>query len=192
MASARQAAPQKYLLKGPCGLLYNISRGANNPGITEARTVTTKMTVEEARAALEAAEAEEHNQRMAIMKAIRPIWEYTIVPIESGSGWDPIWDDTVVAYKISGRVTNEAEAKAAGHSGYFLAGGGMRYLFNTVTGKLIGPTGGGTIYLSAYKPSGERALAKTLAQINDFIRTHPEGGDITEIITAFRQPADDE
>jgi hypothetical protein len=136
-------------------------------------------------AAREVAEAE----RLAVRNATVPVWQFTILPTKSDSfGGDEIWDDTIRAYRLAGEVINRDECLAAGHSEHSLGKGAMRYLFNTVTGKLIGATGGGTIYLSnGFGRKDTSAQDMAIHRINMFLAENPEGGDISQIITEFRE-----
>jgi len=63
----------------------------------------------------------------------------------------------------------------------------MRYLFNTGTGRLIGATGGGTIFLSVGFRENKEAQAEAINGINIFLDTFPEGGDISEIVNEYRK-----
>jgi hypothetical protein len=153
-------------------------------------------TIEEIEKELEEARAIQEAERQLKRDAVKPIWEYTVTPsARQDLTWDPIYDKTIRAYDLVGRVTNEDECKAAGHPDFALRGGGMRYLFNTGTGRLIGPTGGGTIYLSTGWGMGKRSdkdLEVAVTAISQFLVDHPKGGDITEIITKFRKATGDE
>jgi hypothetical protein len=151
-------------------------------------------SVEEIQAELREAEAAAKAAAEAKRKAVTPVWEYTIRPSERAltqAFGEPYWDDTIVAYYLNGRVVNEEECKAAGWSDTMISTGGMDYLFNTGTGKLIGGTGGGRVYLSApwgkNQKAAKAALAEAVREINAFLTAFPQGGDITDIIVRFRK-----
>jgi hypothetical protein len=118
------------------------------------------------------------------------IWQYTIRPVdESERRYDEVYDDTCALYKIEGRVLNEDEARAAGHPDHAMRGGGMTYLFNKSTGKIVMATGGGTIYVArswSSKAAGDESHIVAFNKINAFLADHPEGGDITEIVEEHR------
>lgn len=140
-------------------------------------------TVEQLRAELRKAEQAEEAAAKTRREATPPVWQFTLSPTTQ----ERVYDDTVVAYTLRGEVINRDECLTAGRAEYELRGGAMVYLFNTGTGKLIAPVGGGTIYISSFYPRNREAEAKVIDQISDFLVAHPEGGDITEVVNAFRK-----
>jgi hypothetical protein len=153
-------------------------------------------SIEELEAELAEARKAEELAARARRDAVKPKWKFTLTPQPAPmDGWDPVFDPTVTAYKLSGEVTNADEVLAAGHSDWAIRGGAMRYLYNTGTERLIGPVGGGTIYLtlswSTTKRRERAALETAVAAISRFLAEHPEGGDITEIVQAFREVSGD-
>jgi hypothetical protein len=145
-------------------------------------------SVEEIKAELAEAQAVADAEKKALRDAVKPIWQYTITPEKSRDSFDRIWDETIVAYKLSGEVINKDEYLAAGNSELSIHSGGMRYLFNTGTGKLIGATGGGTIFISGgFGRKNDEAEAMVVHRINMFLGENPQGGDISQIVTEFRE-----
>lgn len=140
-------------------------------------------------AELAKANSEADAQRKAIKEATPPVWEFTIIPKDNtNDNWDRIFDPTIVAYILTGRVVNEEEVKEIGYSDFEIRGGGMQYLYNTVTKKLVSATGGGTIYLSeGWAKKRKGYLDKAIDQINAFLSANPKGGDITSIINELRR-----
>jgi hypothetical protein len=58
----------------------------------------------------------------------------------------------------------------------------MVYIFNTLSHRIVTSVGGGTVYLSGSwgaKESAEQAVE----ELNKFLTAHPEGGDVTQIVT---------
>lgn len=159
--------------------------------VLERRTTLTR-TIREIEAELKEAQAIEDAELKARRDAVKLLWEYTMTPMETklSDDFDPIYDPTISAYKLYGRVINREECLAAGHPEFLLGGGGMRYLFNKVTGRLIGPTGGGTIYIGlgfGRRNRGIKKLEKVITAISQFLVEHPEGGDISAIVGPFRE-----
>jgi len=113
--------------------------------------------------------------KQAVRDSVKPDVRYTIQPGESHR-WDRVWDDAVVPYHIGAKVLNREALEEVGAQ--VPQEGGMRYLFNTATGKLIGYTGGGNIYLG----DNQRAFD----QVSAFLQASPEGGDITDIVESTR------
>jgi hypothetical protein len=89
-------------------------------------------------------------------------------------------------------VLNRAELTEAGWSDRDLGDGQMKYLFNTLSKRLVMHVGGGQVYFSEPWPGqrtdeeGMRAFHETLDELSDFLANNPEGGDVTEIINWFR------
>jgi hypothetical protein len=74
--------------------------------------------------------------------------------------------------------------------------GSMSYLFNTATGKIITSIGGGSVFIktkSWYMQPGEvDDTQQVLDEVNEFLVSHPYGGEITHLIEAHqarRNPA---
>lgn len=107
-------------------------------------------------------------------KSIKPVVTYSISPYTSTLRSDTIYDPEVVRYEVKAKCHN---LDALAEVGVNWQGGGMVYLFNRATNRLIMGHGGGYIYL---KKSPEM-----WAEVSAFIVAHPEGGDITEIVEKY-------
>lgn len=156
-------------------------------------------TVEEIELELAEAQRAEDAERKRIRDAVKVNRVYTIRREKPRhDGFDDIFDDTIVAYMLTSTVVNREECEAVGRSSWELQNGGMRYLYNTGTHRLIGATGGGTIYLSLpyfgtqHRRSGAAKLERAVAAISAFLAEYPDGGDISDIIIAFRQAIGDD
>jgi len=145
-------------------------------------------TIDEIEAELEAARKAIENDRNAKRNAVKPVWRYTIEP-GTMTGYAKLWDDTLAWYELAGHIDNVDKLVAAGWYDHELRRGSMRYLFNTVTGKIVMHSGGGTMYIySGWGSAGDvEAELRAVAKVGAFLVAHPEGGDITEIVTAFKE-----
>jgi hypothetical protein len=140
---------------------------------------------EELRAELKRIEQEEAAEKTARKAATPVVRKFTIKPVTNR--WTVMYDSTCVLYDLSAEVTNADEAKAAGHYEHDMRGGGMTYVFNTGTGRIVCSTGGGTIWIGGgFAGQNDESAAWTMIQISAFIVQHPEGGDITAIVEAHR------
>ncbi len=111
-------------------------------------------------------------------KEFKRKFEFTLFVIKQKSwGWDKIRDETIVIICLSGKVLNKEEGKALGaHAD----DGSMCYLYNTVTGKIICSSGGGTHYLGT--GNGFEEDENKYAALEKFLRENPNGGDVTHLI----------
>lgn len=96
--------------------------------------------------------------------------------------FDKLFDPSVIAYRLSGTCTNAEELAEVGRS-HSAEGGGMVYLFNTLSGRFIMSHGGGRVYLSKAGSAFSTDLDK-IALLEAFVAVHPEGGDVTDIVRA--------
>lgn len=148
-------------------------------------------SIEEMRAQLHAAEQElkqrEADERKAEMAATPIVWRFTIKPATNRS-FQEMYDDSCLLYRLNGEITNRDEAKAAGHPDHDLRAGGMDYIFNTLSGKIVTGVGGGTIWVGHGWGNDKRAdsARATMEAISQFIADNPEGGDITGIVEQHR------
>lgn len=128
-------------------------------------------------AALEAKLAElrrAESARLAeLAKSVKPVYEFRL-ELDT-RGYDRVFDDACTMYQLNGRVTNKPELEAVGARSHFE--GGMRYVFNGATGKFICSVGGGSIFLSS---------VEGWAELSEFVRRNPEGGDVSEIVSRRR------
>ena len=106
------------------------------------------QSVEELRRQLREAEALEVQEREARRKATPVRCQYLIAPASRRNTFDKLYDETCYTYTIERVILNKAEAEAAGHQDWELRAGGMNYLFNSGTGKIVCALGGGTSYIS--------------------------------------------
>lgn len=118
----------------------------------------------------------------ALRESVVPEYVYTVAPIDDK--FDRIYDESVVQYRIEGVCTNKEACEAVGRQTHT---GGMTYLFNRASGKIIGAFGGGTVFISG------RGFARhtdevdaTMLKLSAWIDANPAGGDITKIIEAHR------
>ncbi len=146
----------------------------------------TDKTVAELREQLRDAEERESAERKAKMEATPIVWRYTILP--ANDPWQEVYDDSCLLYELKGEITNADEAKAAGRPDHSIRPGGMTYVFNKLSGRIVTSTGGGTIFVSGrYGGESKKAAAQeAMRQISRFLRDNPNGGDITEIIKNYK------
>jgi hypothetical protein len=149
----------------------------------------TDRTIQEIRAELAEAEKAEKLELERLKEAFPPIWQFTIKPAapRSFSSTDELYDDTCRFYELEGEVINREEAAAVGHTELFMRGGGMTYVYNTLSHRIICATGGGTIYISRpWSIRDDTSAQETMEEVNAFLLENPEGGDITEIVERHR------
>lgn len=120
-------------------------------------------------------------EKRAKAAAVKPDYMFTVQPIKNDN-WTPVYDDTCCLYFIEGWVRNKAELEAAGNRVPIT--GGMKFYFNKATGKLIGSVGGGTTYIGSGHPEIAQAC---YGEVSAFIVTHPDGGEITQIMNKYRK-----
>ncbi len=160
-------------------------------------------TLEEIQARMAALRVEEKDlmeasekARAAKRDATKRKWRFTFTPRKEPRGYDKLWDPAVMWLDLMGEVLNFEECIAAGHREEDVKGyKGMAYLYNTATNKIIMPSGGGHIFVSldpwhfVDKTKKEEALAdaqRVVSELDTFIKTHPEGGDVTDVILSQR------
>lgn len=144
---------------------------------------------DELRAELKRLEKQEAEEKAAKIAAVKRQWRFTITP--APDRWDPLYDDTLVWYYLQGEVLNADELKAVGAPADSYANGGMKYLYNVGTGKIAMRGSGGTIYIrdswsickNATVEQVRTEMLRTFGELADFISQHPEGGDVTGIVT---------
>lgn len=148
-------------------------------------------TTEQLRKELKNAEAREAAEFEAKRRATPPIRKYMIelMEISNNSSFDYVYDDSCLLYRIHSFVTNKEAAEAAGwSSSWDLNAGGMTYVYNTLSKKLVMGTGGGNIYIGpSWNKSDDTSHIRAMEEINAFLQQHPEGGDITDIVMRHRQ-----
>jgi hypothetical protein len=147
-------------------------------------------------AEIKALDAEAEAERKTRRESVKREWKFEMVPdAKRSQRWmfDPLWDDTIKVYVLTGTIINKDACLAAGHGEDTVKGGGMAYLFNAGSGKIVTSSGGGNVYInngSSYGDKNQEAKADALvaiAALGKFLTDNPEGGDVTSIITAQRQ-----
>lgn len=168
----------------PSGFCVTGHKGTGNEGMS-----MTKST-EQLRKELKEAEARERAQAEEARRAVKVQWKFTLMP--DTRGHDVMYDETCLLYSLKGEITNREEAEAVGHH-LSHSEGSMTYVFNTVTGRIVCATGGGTIYVGGFGGawSGgeqEQELAsQTMRELGTFLTMWPEGGDVTAIVANYRE-----
>ncbi len=138
-------------------------------------TETIKAQIAALEAALKAAQMAESDDRRTRLKAFKKQWRFTMTPVNDT--WEKIHDDTIKQYRLTGKLLNADEYKAIG--GDDRSGGGMNYLYNTVTRKVIKQDGGGNIYVDCKRDNA----AEIYAALGAAIHASPESADVTAIVT---------
>lgn len=145
----------------------------------------TKYTIEQLEAMLLAAKAESRKAREEAADKVQPRYQFTVEPRFDNAGFMRILDPAVTVWRVSGIVLNVEELDKVGKR---VSQGGMDYLYNKATGRIIGAFGGGTVWFSrgfsSDKPGPEELEA--YARLEAYIDAHPAGGDITHIIEDYR------
>lgn len=137
---------------------------------------------EELRRELMEAEEREFEAMEARRREVPVRYRYTLTPEEPERRWREVYDPSCRLYRLSGEVVNREEALLVGHSpDGMMSGEGMTYVFNGLSGLFVTGVGGGRILVS-----GDGAQA-TFELLSSFVRTNPEGGDVTEIITSHEK-----
>lgn len=145
--------------------------------------------LQERKAELEAVvrelEAEEKREAAARKAAVKPQWQFTLLPHKQALSYERIRDESVKVYRLEGFCVNVDELAEAGYGERDSQGGGMNYLFNTLSGRIVMAHGGGRIWISdgSWSGQGSKAAAdKAFSELEAFLKEHAEGGDVTEII----------
>ena len=144
--------------------------------------------IDQLRAELAAAEEAEKEARVAKLEAVPVVMRYSVSRDTSAYVTNDLYDDAVVPYRVEGRVVNREAALAAGHESGSLdrRGGGMTWLFNTLSDKLVCDVGGGSVHFG-FPGDVDEAHLKAVKDIAAFIAANPDGGDITGIIEEYRR-----
>lgn len=144
-------------------------------------------SIEEIRAELREAEALDAEARKAKRESTPVVRRFTIKPHEPRHFVEEMYDSDCLLYMIKAEVVNLEEAKTAGHPEHDLRAGGMVYVYNTMTGKIVCGVGGGTIWISqSLNGENKRSAFMAMGKIGEFLGEHPEGGDITDIVNEHR------
>lgn len=132
------------------------------------------------------AEREAEEERKRARKETPRVWRFTLLP------GDRTYDKPragcgVVVFHLAGEVLNKEACIQAGWDADSLRGGGMAYLFNTLNNRIVCGLGGGNLYIVGERLWGNADVPReqvdqTFAQLEDFLRSNPGGGDVTDII----------
>ena len=152
---------------------------------------TSHRPIEEIEAELIAAKQAAAAEDKARRESVVPVWKYTLAP--HADMFREVWDDTVTQVRLTGTMVNSDEYVAAGNQRP--DEGGMTYLFNGASGRIIGAFGGGRVHVAdrtwgrnmADQQTVTESAKQCCAELSEFIVSHPEGGDVTSIIEAHNQ-----
>jgi hypothetical protein len=147
-------------------------------------------SIDELRTELRVAEQDlkqrEADERQVKLDETPIVRRFTIKP--TADRWHEMYDDSCKLYELAAEITNIEQAKEAGHPGHDLRAGGMTYVFNPLSGRIVTGTGGGTIWVGAgWQTKNTESAHTTMEAISKFIVEHPEGGDITDIVEQHRK-----
>lgn len=147
--------------------------------------------IEDIEAELREARARQDEERKRIREATPVVRRFAILPYTPRRYDDDLYDDSCRLYEIKAEIVNAEEAKAAGHPEHALRAGGMVYIFNTLSGRIVYSTGGGTVWIgSGWNEKNRESANRTMTKISEFLVEHPAGGDITEIVNEHRNSID--
>lgn len=148
----------------------------------------TDRSVAEIKAELAQAQEREQANAKRVREQTPVVYKFTIKPVNSQRLFDRMYDDTCKLYEIRREVQNRTEAQAVGHHEWELRDGGMRYVYNTKTTKIVCSVGGGTSYISPnWNGPDDEYDGIAFDQIARFIVKNPDGGDITDIVKEFQE-----
>jgi len=150
----------------------------------------TDKTVEELRAELREAERREAAELQIRRAKVQVRRQFTLLPYEDVHFLDRVYDSTCKLYRLVSTVVNHDEAKTAGHTELEMRNGGMTYVYNTLSHRLVTGVGGGTIWIGpTWMNEDDTSDVEAFEELNAFLLEHPEGGDVTEIVERFRNRA---
>jgi hypothetical protein len=148
--------------------------------------MTAYTRVQQLKLELGEAIREEAAAKDARRASVQVEFAYWVRPVDGYKHFGRIYDSSCVLYRIGRTCINAVEAKAAGHDDHELSEGGMDYLYNRITDKIICSVDGGTTYISTWGKRSEGADVIAFERISDLIRNQPKGGDITDIVEEFK------
>jgi len=154
-----------------------------------------KFTEEELEAELKALRQRKADERKARLEATPIKMLYTFAPSTKQPSFEEVYDNSIKFYRLEGIITNRKEAEEAGHNLEHAGQGGMTYLYNTVSGRIIMNIGGGQVHLGgarwAYgkEDTGavQASMLRAIAELEEFIAVHPDGGDVTDIVVRHKR-----
>lgn len=148
--------------------------------------MTEYKSAAELRVELRAAELREADEKRVKLESTPVVRRYTIEP--ASARWHEVYDSSCLLYELKAEIANLDEAREAGHPAHDLRAGGMTYVFNTCSGKIVMGVGGGTIWISTGLGGEHKDAAhNAMSQISQSLISHPEGGDITRIVENFKR-----
>ena len=143
-------------------------------------------SVADLRAELMAAEQAEAVIRQQRLLETPVRYQYFIAPADKLGHFGKMYDDTCVKYTLVRVILNMDEAKAVGHHEWDLSGGGMSYLYNKVSHRIVCAIGGGSAYISDnWNGPSDGADDEAFWRIGYFLEACPNGGDITGIVEDY-------
>jgi hypothetical protein len=144
-------------------------------------------SIAELEARLAEAKATAAAEAKARRDAVKMVRTYTVEPDERE--WTKLYDPDCCFYSIKTQIVNLDECKAAGLN-VDSHNQGMAYLFNKATGRIVMSSGGGYVHIDdGFGTTSSEAAIDAFDRVSAFILAFPEGGDITDIVLAFRKQA---
>ena len=93
-------------------------------------------------------EEQEREERDALREKTKRRWRF-LLQENDRAGWHRLrLGCGVKSYTLTGSVVNSEECLAAGHYDQDVKGGGMDYLVNTLNGRIVASSGGGSVYIA--------------------------------------------
>jgi hypothetical protein len=143
-------------------------------------------SIAELEAQLRAAKQRKSEEDEARRKSVKPVYQFSLIPRPEERRYEKIIDSSIRVYRLEGKILNVDELAAAGWLKRDLESGGMSYLFNSLSGKIVMETGGGRLYVSDWNHTREQYLA-VMDELSAFVVANPEGGDVTEIVENYQK-----
>ena len=137
-----------------------------------------RARIEAMQSELKDLERKERQERDAKLKAFKRKWRFTLTA-ELTYHWDRIYDDTLVWYTLRGELLNAAEYKAIGGDPDRKQGS-MRYLYNTLTKRLVMRASGGHLYVKGESIGDNDVVSPVYAEMAKAIANGVQ--DITSLI----------
>jgi hypothetical protein len=142
-------------------------------------------SVDQLRAELREAEALEVAEGNARREVVPVQWKFTLTP--DTKKYHRLYDPTCRLYRLEGTIVNRAEAEAAGHNVNHREGG-MTYVFNAWSDRLVMAIGGGTVFVGdSFGNEKDDSDVIAMQELSEFIVEHPGGGDVTAIVQRHRE-----
>lgn len=132
-------------------------------------------SIAEIQAELDAAKEAERKRLAKKVKAIVPIYKFTLTKTQDAYILRQMMNPSCTPYTLFGEILNKEELSRVGKPAI---DGGMTYIFNNYSGQFVIAIGGGTIHLRNQEGWDE---------LSNFIYECPEGGDVTDIVNTHRK-----